>query len=69
MVPQLVSELASESSNGIGISSVYLTKDLKPDTAISIIETIKSYKNSLHLSDDSDNIIDRGVIDICFFWC
>tara|TARA_B100000029_G_scaffold508496_1_gene595537 strand:- start:53127 stop:53465 length:339 start_codon:yes stop_codon:yes gene_type:complete len=47
MVPQLVSELASESSNGIGISSVYLTKDLKPDTAISIIEIIKSHLKKL----------------------
>ena len=47
MIPQLISELASESSNGIGMSSVYLTKDIKPETAISLIETIKSHLKNL----------------------
>ena len=47
MIPQLISELASESSNGIGLSSVYLTKDIKPKTAISLIEIIKSHLKKL----------------------
>ena len=47
MIPQLISELASESSNGIGMSSVYLTKDIKPETAINLIETIKSHLKKL----------------------
>ena len=30
ILPQLISELASDLLSGIGISSVYLTKELKP---------------------------------------
>ena len=42
MIPQLISELASDLSDGIGISSVYLKKDLKTETAVNLLKTIKS---------------------------
>ena len=47
MIPQLISELASDLSDGIGISSVYLKKDLKTETAITLLKTIKSYIKEL----------------------
>lgn len=47
ILPQLISELASDLSGGMGISSVYLTKELKPETAINLVKTIKSYTEKL----------------------
>ena len=47
MIPQLISELASDLSDGIGISSVYIKKDLKTETAITLLKTIKSYIKEL----------------------
>jgi|TARA_B100001750_G_scaffold21764_1_gene14645 hypothetical protein len=43
MFPQLLSELASNLSKGIGLSSVHLKKELKPETAIDLIKEIKSH--------------------------
>jgi|TARA_B100001750_G_scaffold29411_1_gene19880 hypothetical protein len=42
-IQQLISELASDLSNGIGLSSVYITKELKMETAVNIIQIIRSY--------------------------
>jgi len=47
MIPQLISELASDLSDGIGISSVYIKKDLKTETAVTLLKTIKSYIKEL----------------------
>lgn len=47
MIPQLISELASDLSDGIGISSIYIKKDLKTETAVTLLKTIKSYIKEL----------------------